>query len=106
MTEPHEIQPIGATEVLDQPQIVSFKPWNVILLNDDHHSMPFVVAVVQKVIRCDLNHATRIMVEAHTHGRAILFTGCLEQAELKQEQVLSFREGPRGPVGCVLEQAV
>ncbi len=106
MTEPQEIHPSGATEVLDQPKVVSYKPWNVILLNDDHHSMPFVVTVVQKVIRCDLNHATRIMAEAHLHGRAILFTGCLEQAELKQEQVFSIPEGSIGPLGCVLEQAV
>lgn len=106
MSEPLEMNPEGATATVDRPEVRHQKPWNVIILNDDHHSMHFVVAVIQKVVRCDLDRATRIMIEAHTQGRAIIFTGCLEQAELKQEQVQSFHEGEMGALGCVLEQAV
>lgn len=105
MTDSNE--PEGQTTTLDQPEIQTrFPPnYHVILFNDDYHSMGFVVAVLQKVLRCDLKRAMEIMLEAHTKGRAIIWTGNLEQAEWKQEQVISFREADFGPLGCAVEPA-
>jgi ATP-dependent Clp protease adapter protein ClpS len=34
-----------------------------------------------KAIHCDINRATAIMMEAHTTGRAIVYTGGLERCE-------------------------
>jgi ATP-dependent Clp protease adaptor protein ClpS len=100
-------QPESTTGTLERTDTKPrFAPhYHVILLNDDYHSMPFVVMVIQKTIRCSLARAEEIMFEAHQRGRSILWTGCLEQAELKQEQVHSFREDEKGPLGCVLEPA-
>src|SRR5262245_2591524 len=67
-------------------------PYNVILLNDDHHSMEFVIGVVCKVLGCPGERAYQLMLEAHTSGRAVLWTGPKEVAELKQEQVTTFHE--------------
>jgi ATP-dependent Clp protease adaptor protein ClpS len=86
-------------------------PYNVILLNDDHHSMEFVVDVLCKVLGCPLERAFQLMLEAHESGRSIIWTGPKEVAELKAEQIQTFPEirasdGARlGPLGCVIEPA-
>ena len=85
-------------------------PYNVILLNDEHHSMDFVVEVLCKVLGCPLERAVQLMIEAHESGRAIIWTGTREVAELKAEQIQTFPEVRRdgsqfGPLGCVIEPA-
>ncbi len=86
-------------------------PYHVILLNDDHHSMEFVVDVLLKVIGCPEEQAILLMLEAHHSGRAVIWTGPKEVAELKAEQVLTFHEvrasdkAQLGPLGCVIEPA-
>jgi ATP-dependent Clp protease adaptor protein ClpS len=86
-------------------------PFNVILLNDDHHSMEFVVDVLRKVLGCTIERAFQLMLEAHQTGRAIIWTGPREGAELKVEQVRTFHEtraldgAKLGPLGCLIEPA-
>jgi ATP-dependent Clp protease adaptor protein ClpS len=84
-------------------------PYNVILENDDHHSFEFVIDVLRKVLGCTEQRATQFAQEAHKTGRAIIWTGAREVAELKVEQISSFHEIrgslKLGPVGCSLEPA-
>jgi ATP-dependent Clp protease adaptor protein ClpS len=86
-------------------------PYHVILLNDDDHSFEFVVEVLRKVFAFQLEQAFTYTREAHTKGRAVVWTGPKEVAELKVEQVQSLheiraRDGAKlGPVDCVLEPA-
>ena len=85
-------------------------PYHVILENDDHHSMEFVIDVLCKVLGCAAEHAYLLMMEAHTSGRAVIWTGPKEVAELKAEQVQTFHETRAdgrqlGPLGCVIEPA-
>jgi ATP-dependent Clp protease adaptor protein ClpS len=94
----------------EAPKTRRIPPYNVILLNDDHHSMEFVVDVLSKVLGCALEQAMQYMLEAHTSGRAIIWTGPKEVAELKVEQVQTFPEVHKdgrqlGPLGCVIEPA-
>jgi ATP-dependent Clp protease adaptor protein ClpS len=102
---PTRTEPVEETRTRRQP------PYNVILLNDDHHSMEFVVDVLCKVIHCPVERAIQLMMEAHTSGQAVVWSGAREVAELKAEQVLSFhetreRDGAKlGPLGCVVEPA-
>lgn len=67
-------------------------PHNVVLANDEHHSMEFVVEVLSKVFRYEAEKCVRLMVEAHDTGRAIVWSGSKEVAELKAEQVQSCHE--------------
>jgi ATP-dependent Clp protease adaptor protein ClpS len=85
-------------------------PYHVILENDDHHSFEFVIGVLQKVLGCATERAVQLTQVAHTSGRAVIWTGPKEVAELKQEQVLTFHEerpgGVKlGPLSCVIEPA-
>ena len=86
-------------------------PYNVIIENDDFHSMEFVVEVLLKVLNCQVEKAVQFALQAHNSGRAIIWTGPKEVAELKHEQVTSFHEirdpggAKLGPVGCIIEPA-
>jgi len=86
-------------------------PYNVILENDDLHSFEFVIEALRKALCCTEQRAIQFTSEAHTKGRAIVWTGAKEVAELKAEQIQSFHEiradGRKlGPLGVVLEPAV
>lgn len=65
-------------------------PYNVILLNDDDHTVEYVVALCQKVFGYPLEKGVQIAAEVHVTKRCILWTGSLEVAELKQEQIHSL----------------
>ena len=84
-------------------------PYNVLIENDDYHSADFVVEVLRKVLGCTEQRASQLMETAHNTGRAVIWTGSKEVAELKVEQVRGcheIRAGVKlGPLGCYIEPA-
>ena len=80
-------------------------PYHVVLANDDYHTYTFVVSVLCKALGYPVERAHQLMLEAHTSGRAIVWTGPKEVAELKAEQIATFREEPYGPLDCTIEPA-
>jgi ATP-dependent Clp protease adaptor protein ClpS len=85
-------------------------PYHVILENDDHHTCEFVVDVLRKALGYTEQKAYLLMYEAHTQGRAIVWTGSREVAELRAEQIQTFHEThpdgrQLGPVGVSIEPA-
>src|SRR5580765_2134187 len=85
-------------------------PFNVILDNDDYHSFEFVLEVLRKVLGCTEQRAFQLTEEAHTKGRAVIWSGAKEVAEFKLEQIQRCHEVrgslKLGPLSCSLEQAV
>lgn len=87
-----------------------FPPYHVILHNDDYHTFEFVEEVLQKAIGCNSQRAFQLTHEAHTRGRAIVWTGPKEVAEFKLERIRSFHEirddgRDTGPLECHIEPA-
>jgi ATP-dependent Clp protease adaptor protein ClpS len=85
-------------------------PFNVILENDDHHSFEFVVEVLTKALGYSVERAARLTMQAHQTGRAVVWTGPKEVAELKADQIQTFHEIrpdkiQLGPLGCTIEPA-
>jgi ATP-dependent Clp protease adaptor protein ClpS len=85
-------------------------PYNVILENDDYHSFGFVVDVLSKALGYTAARAFQLMEQAHTTGRAVVWTGPKEIAELKVDQISTFHEKlpdgtTLGPLGCTIEPA-
>jgi len=86
-------------------------PYNVILENDDHHSFEFVVQTLIKALGYVAEKAFQLTMEAHEKGRAVVWTGPKEVAELKADQIQTFHEvravdGKQlGPLGCTIEPA-
>ena len=81
----------------------------VIIENDEHHTFAYVIEALQRVCGHDLEHAYRLTLEAHNSGRAVVWSGALEPAELKRDQIREFgadHYGPRPvsfPLGVYLE---
>lgn len=84
-------------------------PYNVILENDDHHSMEFVIEVLQKALGYSVERSYQLMMHAHSSGEAVVWTGTKEVAELKMELMISqheTRNGKKlGPLGVRIEPA-
>ncbi len=85
-------------------------PYNVIVENDDFHSFEFVIEVLRKALGYNEQRAFQLTHEAHTSGRAVVWSGPKEVAELKLEQIRSFHEvrhdgNKLGPLGCLIEHA-
>src|SRR3954451_2367966 len=98
------------TEPRDETRTRRIPPYNVILENDDHHSMEFVVEVLQKSLGFSVERAVEHMMQAHSTGRSVVYTGPKEVAELKMDQILTFHEirsenRDLGPLGCYIEPA-
>jgi ATP-dependent Clp protease adaptor protein ClpS len=58
------------------------RPWLVIVWNDPINLMSYVVWVFQKLFGYSHQKATRLMLDVHTRGRAVVSTGTREKAEL------------------------
>lgn len=57
---------------------VSDKPWYVVLFNCNCHSADEVVLQLLKATDHSANTCINIMMEAHTHGRAVAYRGTEE----------------------------
>jgi ATP-dependent Clp protease adaptor protein ClpS len=71
------------------------KPYNVILFNDENHDMQEVANQIMKAINCTPERAANIMLEAHSTGRAIVFSGSLERCELVAQILEEIRLGTK-----------
>jgi ATP-dependent Clp protease adaptor protein ClpS len=85
--------------------------YQVILENDDYHSFEFVVDVIRKALGYTEQRAFTLTHLAHNSGRAVVWTGSKEVAELKVEQIRTFHEvraadnAKLGPLTCTIEPA-
>jgi ATP-dependent Clp protease adaptor protein ClpS len=55
--------------------------WNVIIDNDPVNLMEYVTRIIRKVFGYDENQAAKLMMQVHTNGKAVVWTGAKEQAE-------------------------
>jgi len=70
-------------------------PYAVVLHNDDLNGFDFVIAVLRKVFLYDYLKAHRLTLQAHEGGRSVVWSGSLEVAELKADQIRSCGADPR-----------
>jgi ATP-dependent Clp protease adaptor protein ClpS len=58
------------------------RPWVVIVWNDPINLMTYVTWVLQRLFGYSLEHATKLMLDVHHKGRAVVSSGTREKAEL------------------------
>lgn len=76
-------------EKLEQKQKL-FDPYKVLLHNDDHNDMDYVVgAILKSVPQISQEQALQIMEEAHTQGVAVVIVCPLEHAEMYCDRLKS-----------------
>jgi ATP-dependent Clp protease adaptor protein ClpS len=77
--------PSTAPAEIDRPQardvVEPSRPWLVIVWNDPINLMSYVTYVFQKLFGYSLQKATRLMLEVHNAGRAVVSGGSREKAE-------------------------
>ena len=67
-------------------------PYAVILHNDDVNSMDHVVrSLMRAVPGLGMAKSIKIMLDAHTHGRAVVIVCPLEPAELYRERLERYK---------------
>ncbi len=92
-----------ATKTRTKPKKPS--QYKVLLLNDDYTPMEFVVIVLKRFFRMDMEEATRVMLHVHQKGVGVCGIFPYEVAETKVNQVMDFARQNQHPLQCTLEKA-
>lgn len=61
--------------------VVADKPWLVIVWNDPINLMSYVTYVLQKLFNYPLQKATKLMLQVHNEGKAVVSNGPRERCE-------------------------
>ncbi len=80
------------------------KGYKVFLLNDDYTSMDFVVEILMRIFRKNVQEAHTIMMEVHRSGRGLCGIYPYEIAETKVYQVGSMARENGFPLKAILEE--
>ena len=68
--------------------------YHVVLWNDDYNTMYRVVEILTRVLGISVEQANQYMLEAHTMGQTIIFTGSLTQAEMIKDKIIGHAPDP------------
>ncbi len=68
-------------EVVEEELVVPDVPWIAIVWNDPVNLMSYVVLVFQKVFGYSREKATRLMLQVHHEGKAVVSSGTREKIE-------------------------
>jgi ATP-dependent Clp protease adaptor protein ClpS len=80
-------------------------PYKVLMLNDDYTPMEFVVEVLQRFFKMNIEAATQVMLAVHQRGVGVCGTFTYEVAETKVTQVIDYAREHQHPLQCTLEKA-
>ncbi|MCG9875008.1 MAG: ATP-dependent Clp protease adaptor ClpS [Leptospiraceae bacterium] len=75
----------------------------VVILNDDYTPRDFVVWILQTVFHKSHGDANRIMLEAHTTGKAMCGVFPLDLAKTMVTEVRNFADQYEYPLECRIE---
>ena len=71
-----------AADVAVDEQLDTDKPWIVLVWNDPINLMSYVAFVLQKLFGYSNEKATKLMLDVHHKGRAVVSSGARERAAL------------------------
>ncbi|HET9090463.1 MAG TPA: ATP-dependent Clp protease adapter ClpS [Acidimicrobiales bacterium] len=69
------------SEVVTSEEVLTKRPWNVVVWNDPVTPMSVVVVIFRKIFGYSNNKCTQLMMAVHHEGRAIVWSGARERAE-------------------------
>jgi ATP-dependent Clp protease adaptor protein ClpS len=76
------VVPTEIREPVDEDVTDRDVPWVVIVWNDPINLMSYVTFVLQKLVGYSRDKATKLMLQVHHEGRAVVSNGPREQAEM------------------------
>ncbi len=66
------------------------RPWIVIVWNDPINLMSYVALVLRKLFGYTEARATKLMLQVHNEGKAVVSTGTREKAELDVSRLHAY----------------
>ena len=91
-------------ELDEQLEVSEPKKFKVLLLNDDHSTMEFVLEILTTVFRKDISTAEQIMLNIHNNGKEICGIYSHEIASTKIAQVRTLAKKQAFPIKAVMEE--
>lgn len=79
------------TLTLPRADVALEVPWNVVVHDDPVNLMGYVTWVLMKVFSYAEPKAARLMMQVHTQGRSIVWSGPRERAEFYAQQLQSHQ---------------
>ena len=79
---PTTLEPTQVVDPTDDVRVAEDHPWIVIVWNDPVNLMSYVTFVLQKLFGYNLEQATKLMLDVHEKGKAVVANGTREQAEM------------------------
>jgi ATP-dependent Clp protease adaptor protein ClpS len=76
------LTPVEVDEPIHDEVAVPDRPWVVIVWNDPINLMTYVTWVFQKLFGYSRDKATKLMLDVHQKGKAVVSSGPREKAEL------------------------
>ena len=76
------LSPTEVRQPVDEEQVDPDLPWIVLVWNDPINTMSYVTFVFQKLFGYSKDKATKLMLDVHHKGRAVVSSGTRERAEL------------------------
>jgi ATP-dependent Clp protease adaptor protein ClpS len=78
--------------------------WSVMLLNDDHTPMDFVVYALEELFEMEHDEAVRLMLRVHEEGAGECGVFAEKAAKMKVDEVLALAREHQHPLQCVMER--
>lgn len=80
------------------------KQWKVIMLNDDHTPMEFVVGVLTEIFKHTPEQAHKTMLQIHTEGSGVAGVYSFEIAEIKSVDTTTAARANGYPLQIKIEE--
>ncbi|GAB3557778.1 ATP-dependent Clp protease adaptor protein ClpS [Actinopolyspora lacussalsi] len=78
MTTPAEVE---SAQAEPEEAASEERPWVAVVWNDPVNLMSYVTYVLQKIFGYSKEHATKLMLDVHNKGRAVVSSGSKEKVE-------------------------
>ncbi len=88
--EPAEAEPVEAEQPAAHERARPDRPWVTIVWNDPVNLMSYVVYVFQTLFGYSKGKATKLMLDVHHRGRAVVSSGSREEMERDVERLHSY----------------
>jgi ATP-dependent Clp protease adaptor protein ClpS len=84
------IAPVELDEPISDVDIAPDNPWVTLVWNDPVNLMSYVSMVFRRVFGWSRERSEQHMMEVHTKGRSVVWSGAREKAELYVQQLHAF----------------
>jgi ATP-dependent Clp protease adaptor protein ClpS len=84
-----EVEAVPVSDIKGDTSLAT--PWQVLIFDDPVNLMSFVTMVIRRIFGYSEQKATELMLQVHNKGRAIVWTGDREKAELFVQQLQSYQ---------------